>query len=69
MLPKCILIEKIARRKGFIPIGGVFIKVWPSGIVWEFRLDGKNPVVRDNVGREIRNQHHGLTVSGLLFNA
>ena len=69
MLPKCILIEKLARKKGFVPIGGVFIKAWPSGIIWEFTLDGKNPVIRDNVGREIRTQHDGITVCGMLFNA
>lgn len=69
MLPKCILIEKIARRKGFVPIGGVFMKTWPSGKVWEFSLEGKNPIIRDIVGREIQTQDHGLTVTGLLFNA
>lgn len=69
MLSKCILIERLARRKGFVPIGGVFLKAWPSGKVWEFSLDGKNPVIRDIVGREVRDQRHGLTVCGLLFNA
>lgn len=66
MLPKMLLVDSLARRRGFTPIGGRWYKAWPSGVTWSFTLDGRRPLIADAHGRELRTEFDGLTVPGML---
>lgn len=68
-MKKIQLIEKLARKKGFVPLAGEWVKCFPGGNVWCFTLHGTNPRILDQHGREMYTQSHGVSLIGVLLRA